>query len=365
MSKAFSPFVKEGLKFKNRLVMPGMTRCRAEVATGNPTDLMKQYYTQRADSAGLIISEYLPISQIANAWPGSAALWTLENAQKWKPIIAAVHAKDTLFFAQLGHAGRVSHSSFIDGKQPIGPSAIAAPGETFTPNGRQPFSLPLEAKEQDLQKIKDEYVNSAKHAKEAGFNGIELGAATGLLLDQFLKTSSNKRTDKYGGSIENRARFVLEVFDALTVVYPANRIGVKLSPVTRAFGMFTEDPKEELVYLLKEFEKRGALWINLVEPENQFGDKDGSKQIPEAAEEARKTYKGFLITNGYKPPQERVAMVEKGIADLAGIARYHAANPDLKLRLERKLPLNEFKGEFAYTGGEKGYIDYPYYEEKK
>lgn len=360
MLKTYSPFVLQGLKLKNRLVMPGMTRCRAEVANGNPTDLMKAYYSQRADSAGLIISEYLPVSYLANAWPGSGALWTSENAKKWKPITDAVQAKNTRFFAQLGHAGRVTHSAFVNGQVPIAPSAIAAPGETFTPSGKQPFSIPKAATQEELDQIKREHVTSALHAKEAGFDGIEIGAATGLLLDQFLKTSSNQRIDKYGGSIENRARYLFEIYDAVTAIFPANRIGVKLSPVTRAFGMFTENPKEDLIYLLKELEKRGTLWVNLVEPENQFGDKDGSKQIPEVAEAARKTYKGIIMTNGYKALAERVQMVESGVADLAAVARYHAANPDLKDRLEKKQQLNEFKAEFAYTGGDKGYIDYPY-----
>lgn len=360
----YKPWSYEGLNFKNRLVMPGMTRARADPATGIPTSFMKTYYEQRAESAGLMITEMIPVSQKTNSTPGSGTLFTDAHVEKWKEIVQAVHAKKTVFFAQLGHVGRIMHPDLNNGELPISASPIAAPGESNTPNGKKPNVVPTEATHEQIKEIIGDYIRTAQGAKRAGFDGVEIGAATGLLLDQFLKTSSNQRKDQYGGPIENRARLLFEVIDSVTGVYPPNRIGVKLSPVTRAWGMFTEDPKTDLAYLLKEIERRGLLFANLVEPENQFGDKDGIHQIPFVAEEAGKHYKGMLIMNGYKSVEERIDALEKGIPNMIAFGKLFGANPDLLYKLEHKLPLNQFNFGTAFGKGDAGYNDYPVYQEQ-
>jgi N-ethylmaleimide reductase len=359
----FKPWNHEGLRFKSRLVHPGMTRSRGDLATNIPSDYMKTYYEQRADAAALFITEFMPVSRKTNAWPGAGALWSDAHVAKWKEIVDAVHKKNTVFFAQLGHAGRNVHPALNNGELPISASPLAAPGEVITPEGKKTHVVPQQATETQIKEVVTDFKDSAANAKKAGFDGVEINAGTGLLLDQFLKTSSNQREDKYGGSIQNRARFLFEVVDGVSEVYPPNRIGVKISPVTRAHGMYTEDPKADLHYILSQVEKRGLLYANLVEPENQFGEKDGIHQIPNVAEEARKSFKGLIITNGYKSIEERIGMVEKGTANFASFAKLFAANPDLFKRLQNKHPLNEFDFKVAFGAGERGYTDYKHFEE--
>ena len=359
----FKSFTHEKLQFKNRFVMPGMTRIKGDSLTGVPTDLMKTYYVQRAQSAGLIITESIPINRMANAQPGAGALWSDECIKKWKEIVDEVHKQDTVFFAQLNHPGRLAHSDVLpNGQSPISSTTVAAPGETNTPSGKKPNSNPKIATHEQIKEILQDYKLTAQNALKAGFDGVEVNAGTGLLLDQFLSPKINLRDDEYNGPIENRARLLLEIIDQVTQVYPPTRVGVKLSVTGRSAGTGLVDPKKDLKYLLTQFNNRNLGFANLVEAEKQDVNDEAYIQIPNVAKEARANFKGLIITNGYKTVEERIKAVEDGDADFAAFGKLHICNPDLSIRLKNNWPLNEFSWANIFAKGERGYVDWPFYQ---
>ena len=360
----FNSYSHEGLKLKNRIVMSGMTRCRADPSTGVPSDLMKTYYSQRAESAGLIITEFQPVDKLANAWPGAGSLWSNECVKKWKEIVNAVHKHGSVFFAQVGHGGRLTHSDFINGETPLSSTTVPAPGEAHTMTGKKPYSAPKIATISELKILIQEFKKSAENALKASFDGIEISAGSGLLIEQFLCDTINKRTDEYNGPIENRARLLFEIIDEVAKVYPANRISVKLSITNRMFGTKFNNPKEDLAYLLDQIAKRNLFCVNLVEAEKQDSINEAYQQIPSVAKEARKTFKGVIITNGFTAVQDRIKLVENGEADLVSFGKYFAANPDLTIRLKNNWPLTELTWDNIYSGGDKGYTDWPVYKTK-
>jgi len=359
----FSPYKVGKFTFKNRVVMPGMTRCRSDPKTGVPNDLVKEYYTQRSVSACLIITEAMPINAYCNPWPGSSAVWHKDALPVWRSITDAVRKNNCYIFAQLFHAGRLVHPDLANGRKPISSSPVKLSGETFVASGKKPYEIPQEMNHAQIKEVIEDFVTSFKHAKEAGFDGIEISAGTGLLLDQFMQSRINKRNDEYGGSIQNRCRFTLQVVDAALKHWDPSQIGLKLSFVGRSFESYDDNPWETMAYLLPELDKRGILYVNIVESEDYVKENNGSLQIENCAKEVRKHWKRTIITNGFRPIEERFRKIEAGEADLATFARYFISNPDLAERLKNDWPLAEPNKDTFYAGGAHGYIDYPKYQE--
>lgn len=362
MSKIFQGIQFGSLSLKNRIVLASMTRCRADPQTGNPQPPMAEYYAQRAESAGLILTECCFIDPHHNAYPGAGGLVTEEHAKGWKEVVDAVHEKGSAIITQIYHAGRTMHPDLNQG-YPMGPSPLATPGNAYINGKPTPHVVPREMTHEDIAKTQDQFVHAAGVAKKAGFDGVELHAANGYLIDQFLRSSSNVRTDQYGGSVENRSRYLLETVEKLKAVYPAERIGVKISLVGRFQSDGDSDPVALGNYLLAELQKMGILYVQLAEAELQ-GDKSipsGKDQIPNCASCFRKVFDGFIITNGFGTPQEAYRRIDAGEADLASFATLFIANPDLTERLKNGCELASSSREFYYTGGTKGYTDYPSY----
>lgn len=351
----FSPATVAGIHLRNRIAMAPMTRNRA---IGNlPNALMAEYYAQRA-SAGLIITEGTSPSPNGLGYPRIPGLFSDAQVQGWKSVTGAVHAKGGRIFAQLMHTGRIGHPNNLpDGARLMAPSAIAAAGEIYTDSaGPQPHPVPHEMSLDEIASTREEFVHAAKYAMAAGFDGIELHAANGYLLEQFIRPTSNRRTDAYGGPIENRARFVLEVAKAAAEAIGASRVGIRLSP----WGVFNDMPPyaemdPDYTYLGKQLGKLGLAWLHIVDHSAM-----GAPEVPERIKEAlREAFHGPIILTGGYDPQRAQADLDAGKAELIGVGRAFLANPDLPRRWRENLPLNEPDMGSFYTPGERGYTDYP------
>ena len=370
MEKIFQSVRLGPFDLKNRIVMAALTRARA-LEDGTPTDLMTEYYRQRAESAGLIVSESVSLEMKTNGVIGTPGVETEEHAHAWKKITEAVHDQKSFIFAQLNYHGRSLHSK-QHGTYPLAPSPIKIEGTTTVRGEKVPFEVPKEMTQEDIDSVHQLFVNGAKMAKLGGFDGVEIQAANGYLVDQFLKTSCNQRKDKYGGSVENRSRFLLELIDKLSEVFPMNQIGVKLSPVNRLRDMYDEDPISLCKYLLSEFEKREISYVMFRESET-FTEKEkpanaGELQMPNVSKICRAMYKGTLIANGFLSGEEGIRIIRDGEADLVAFGRLFIANPDLTERLKNNWPLakpDPSKNHRAPDGDPaKGYTDFPKYQAK-
>lgn len=360
----FTPYKVGYLTLKNRFVMAAMTRCRADPKTAIPGDLHVQYYAQRA-SAGLILSECAPITPTGQSFLGNGGLWNDEQVQGWKRVTDAVHSKGGKIFVQIWHAGRAAVPALVGGDN-LAPSPIAIKGNLF---GDVAFQVPKEMTKEDIKMVVDQFRQGALNAKKAGFDGVELHGANGYLVDQFLRTSANQRTDEYGGSAENRARFCLQVMDALIGVYGANKVGIKLSPVGRYQDMYDTDPLETYTYVVKELDKRGIAFIEFVEADSA-GEAQGEmeapkKQMPEVSKQLRSFFKGTVIINNEQTPESGAKAIKEGTAQLVSFAKKYLANPDYVERVKNNWPLNDMHADTLYFGGEKGYIDYPIHKAPK
>ncbi len=353
----------EYYKLKNRIVMGAMTRCRADPETGSPTSLMEKYYFQRAESASIIISEGLFINETASPWAGTPGMYSEAQANEWKPIVQLVKSQSTYFLAQLSHGGRIVHPDLAGGVDPSGPSPIAVNGSTLTPQGMKPYVVPKEMTSSEIDQVVHDYKRSSELVKEAGFDGVEIHCGAGFLLDQFLKSASNHRTDQYGGSVENRARLLLKVLDTILEVFQPNQVCVKLSFVGRSWDSFDDDPIATINYVIPEISKREIFMLDISEAENDGALDSGVLQIPNVAQVVRPLWKNLLLINGPKSFDERIRKIEDGEADLAAFATLFIANPDLTDRLYNKWPLAEALTEFYVSGGEQGYTDYPRYSQ--
>lgn len=362
MKKLFTAFSLGSLSLKNRIVMGSMTRCRADPATGNVTPEMVQYYHQRAESAAVILTECLYIEQNQNAYPGAPGMVTEEHVEGWSKIADAVHAQGSFLVAQLYHPGRVLHPD-MGGAQPIGPSPVKCEAKAYIKGQQKDHVVPREMTMEDIRATQQQFVRAAALAKRAGLDGIELHASNGYLIDQFLRSSSNMRKDNYGGSLANRSRYLLELIDQLTVVFPAERIGVKLSLVGRFQGMREEDPLGLGRYMLGELGHKGVCYVQLMEAESRSAVPvdNGHEQIPNCAQALRDAYCGVLLTNGFGEPTEGARRLVDGEADMAVFSTMFISNPDLTARLKNGWPLVEPLREFFYAPGPRGYTDYPRY----
>lgn len=353
----FQPFQMHDLFLKNRIVLAPMTRSRAgKERLAN--SLMAEYYCQRS-SAGLLISEATTISEEANGWIETPGLYTDAMTESWKVVTGAVHKQDTPFFAQLWHMGRASHSSFHGGRPSVAPSAIPI-NEPYihTPEGKQPHEVPRALETFEISRVVDDYRKAAERAKKAGFDGVEIHGANGYLIDEFLQSKTNHRTDQYGGSIQNRYRFLREVVEAILSVWPARRVGVRLSPNGVFNDMGSTDYREQFLYVAEQLNRFGLAYLHVMDGLafgfHQHGD-------PLTLSDFRRVFNGPLMGNCGYTQEAAESAVSSGSADLIAFGRPFISNPDLVERFRHKLPLAEpapLSDWYSPTGA-KGYTDYP------
>ena len=338
------------LEFKNRIFMAPMTRSRA--ATQVPTDMMAEYYSQRA-SAGLIFTEGTQISPEGVGYISTPGIHTKEQIEGWKKTTSAVHAKGGIIFAQLWHVGRVSHPDFHGGSLPVAPSAIAFKGQAFTPQGPKDTVTPRALTIEEIKGTVEDFRKAAVSAKVAGFDGVEIHGANGYLPAQFLEDGSNQRTDIYGGSTENRARFLLEATDAAISVWGPERVSVRLSPRNPFNGMNDSDPEKTYLYVVEQLEKRRLGILHFME----------MAQLPDGVTpllpEVRQKFSGLIVLNAGYNKETAEAAISDGHADAVSFGSLFLANPDLPKRFELNSGLNPPDHATFYGGTEKGYTDYP------
>ena len=368
-----SPINIGGQELKNRIVMAPMTRGRCtptedplDMANTNPNDLMVEYYAQRA-SAGLIITEATAISELGSGWLNAPHIQTKENVEGWKRVTDAVHEKGGVIYLQLWHMGRQSHSSYHPSTNDIvSASAVKLNGQAKNIHGENvepetPRALTVE----EIKETVQDYVNGARLAKEAGFDGVELHAANGYLIDQFLQASCNLRTDEYGGSMENRVRFLQEIVEAMVEEgsFPANRIGFRLSPNGSYGDMGSEDNDVMFPFVAKTMSKYGLAYLHLMDGLG-FGYHGKCKVV--TAYDIKKEFDGPVIANVGLTKATGEGMIRSGAADMVAYGRPYISNPDLVERFKNNWPLNPdpaYETWWRPTGAE-GYIDFPFYEEK-
>ncbi len=351
----FSPIQVGPYTLKNRMVMAPMTRDRAAAPDNVPQAMNILYYTQRA-SAGLIITEGSQVSQQGMGYPVTPGIHSGAQVMGWQKITEAVHQQGGRIFLQLWHVGRISHPSYQpEGALPVAPSAIKPEGESFTYEGLKPFVTPRALETDEIPGIVAQFWQGAKNALAAGFDGVEIHGANGYLVDQFIRDRTNHRTDAYGGSLENRARFLLEVTDAVVGVWGEGRVGVRLSPGGGFNDMSDSQPQTTFNFMARQLSTRPLAYLHIVETLESVAAFDYLA--------LRKSFKGLYMANaGYdlKRSQEAIA---SGKADFISYAQLFLANPDLPARFEKGAPLNTADPNTFYGGDEKGYTDYPAQED--
>jgi N-ethylmaleimide reductase len=344
------------LELQNSIAMAPMTRSRAS-NTGVVNDLTVLYYTQRA-SAGLIISEAINISEQALGSPFTPGIYSIEQINAWKKVTDVVHEKGGKIFAQLWHTGRVGHSVDKNGILPVAPSSISIQGQQhFTSQGPKDYETPRSLETSEVKQIILDYKQAALNAMEAGFDGVELHAAFGYLPNQFLVESANQRTDEYGGSIENRSRFVLEVMKAMVEAIGENKVGIKLSPSIPFNSIIDSNPIALYTYLINEFNNLPLAYIHLM---NAMYPTDNLPQYPrDVLDTFGKLTQHTVIANGGYTRESGERELERGLAKIISYGALFLANPDLPKRFELNAELNSPDRATMYGGGEKGYTDYP------
>ena len=359
----FTPITIGGMPLSHRVVMAPLTRMRATVPGNAANEMMATYYAQRACRGGLIIAEASQVSEDGRGAPCTPGIHSPEQIAGWKLVSDAVHAEGGKIFLQLWHMGRLSHSSHQpDGGLPIAPSAVAADAMIMTPNfERVPAPAPRALETAEIPGVIERYVHAARCAMEAGFDGVEIHSANGYLLEQFLQTRTNPRTDAYGGSIENRCRLVLEITRAVCAVWGAERVGIRLSPYGIANDSGEDDPMPLYSYLVRELDTLGLAYLHLIEPRaSGAGQREVDHQgVPSAAELFRPLWRGPLIAAGNFRGDSANAMLAKGDADAIAFGRFFISNPDLPERLRLGAELTPYDRATFYGGGPEGYLDYP------
>jgi len=351
-SRLLEPVQLGSLFLPNRVLMAPLTRLRAE-PDGTPTELIAIYYRQRA-SAGLIISEMTVVSPFGQAYLNAPGLYSDSHRQGWRRVTDAVHGAGGQIFAQLAHAGRISHPSLLPGgATPVAPSPVRPAGHVHTRSGSQPYLTPRALDTGEIAEVVREFESAARMAQEAGFDGVELHSANGYLLDQFLRDGTNHRTDIYGGSARKRVRFLQEVIEAVAKVWGPGRVGVRLSPFNSFNDMSDSNPRESFPVIAQSLAGYGLAYLHLFEP---LGGKD-VRLTPLL----RDAFRGPVIANGGFDEHSANEAVSAGFAQAIAFGTPFLANPDLPLRLAQRLPLNTPDPSTFYTGGARGYIDYPEY----
>jgi len=354
----FTPLRIGPYEIANRLLLAPLARARSDENRA-PTPIVETYYAQRA-TAGLLISEATHVSPISVSRPGTSALHTDEQQAAWTRVVSAVHDAGGRLFVQLYHVGRKAHASRLPGGQaPVAPSAVAAAGEIQTESGLQPFSTPRALETDEIPGIVEDFRNAARRALAAGFDGVEIHGANGFLIEQFLRDGSNRRTDAYGGPVENRVRFALAVVDAVVSVFGADRVGIRLSPHFRSDGIADSDPAALYSHLVEQLGTRGLAYLHLIESTDRDTEWGPAGDGPFLADRLRALFKGPLVLAGNYDRDTAEAAVKDGRADAVAFGRLFIANPDLPERFRRNTGLNPPRPETFFTGGSTGYIDYP------
>lgn len=348
MTDLLSPITLGSLDLPNRTIMAPLTRCRASDGRV-PNAMMAEYYAQRA-TAGLILTEATSVDPMGVGYPDTPGIWSDAQVDGWKAVTKAVHDKGGRIYLQLWHVGRISHPSYLDGALPVAPSAIKPSGHVSLIRPKTEFPTPRALETDEIPGIVTAYKKGAENAKKAGFDGVEIHAANGYLIDQFLQDSTNHRTDKYGGSIENRTRFLLEVTDAVLDVWDKGRVGVHFAPRGDMHDMSDSDPKALFTHAAAELGKRGIAFI--CTREHVADDSIGPAM--------RKAFGGALIANEGFDKDSGNAVLARQDADAVAYGRLFIANPDLPERFAAGAELNEPDPETFYGGDEKGYTDYPF-----
>jgi len=352
----FSPVQLGALQAPNRIFMSPLTRCRAE--PGNVASaLAAEYYRQRA-SAGLIITEATSVSPRGFGYPNTPGIFNAEQVEGWKRVTQGVREAGGRIFLQLWHVGRVSHPAYQPGGElPVAPSAIRPKGKVFTGTAMEDYVTPRALETHEIAGIIDEFVHGARLAKEAGFDGVEIHNANGYLPDQFLRDGTNQRTDRYGGSVQNRARFTLELTEAVVGVWGAERVGIRFSPGGVFNDMHDSNPLETFGYVLRELDRFGLAFAHIARVSAQdiaHGAKDGV-----GPRELRPSYRGRIVAAASFTQESGNQALAEGWADAIAFGVLFLANPDLPERFRRNAPLNEPDEATFYTPGPKGYTDYP------
>lgn len=358
-----APLTLGNLSLSNRVFMAPLTRSRSAPAGNLQTPLHALYYSQRA-SAGLIISEASQISQQGQGYAWTPGIYTEEQVQSWRLVTEAVHNQGGRIFCQLWHVGAISHQVFQpDHARPVSSSEFQPKGEAFVgdlhPDGPtlpHPKSRALTLDE--IQKLKNDYRHAAQCAKSAGFDGVEIHAANGYLLDQFIRSSVNKRDDQYGGTLENRLRLLNEIIDVISEVLPKSNIGVRLSPAGGPGGSYDDDPETTYVAAAAAVSAKGIAYLHVLRPNNHTGDGSGVEQGNELLKKMRKAFDGIFIANGAFDAKEANEWVHNGDADAIAFGRLFLANPDLPARIAQDGPYNKPDEKTFYGGGSEGYVDY-------
>ncbi|MBF0378928.1 MAG: alkene reductase [Desulfamplus sp.] len=348
MKTLFDPIKLGEISLPNRIIMAPLTRCRASEGRV-PNSLMAQYYSQRA-TAGLIISEATSVDPMGVGYPDTPGIWSDAQVEGWKLVTDAVHKAGGRILLQLWHVGRISDPFYLNGQLPVAPSAIAAKGHVSLLRPEKPYEVPRALERVEITSIIEAYGKGAKNAKKAGFDGVEIHGANGYLLDQFLQSTTNQRIDDYGGTIENRARLMLEIADAVISVWGAGRVGMHLAPRGDVHDMGDSDPEATFGYVAKELGKRKIAFIFTREHFNE----------PALTPSLKKAFGTTLIANEQLTKESGTKLLQDGVADAIAFGRNFISNPDLVKRLHLDAPLNELDFSTLYASGPKGYIDYPY-----
>lgn len=359
MTALFDEVCIGDLTLKNRIALAPLTRGRAG-ETRVPNDLMAEYYHQRA-SAGLLITEATVISEQGIGWIGSPGIYTKGMVDGWKKVTSRLEKSGTPIFLQMWHCGRASHSDFHSGELPVSASAVALNGDQIhTPKGKKDYEVPHALEINEIAAVINDYRVAAQNAKEAGFSGVEVHAANGYLLNQFLDTKTNKRKDQYGGSLENKYRILGEVLAAVTEVFPAERVGVRISPNGVFNDMGSPDFRETYLHVIKELSKLGLGYVHIMDG-LAFGFHEQGEAM--TLDEFREHYKGIILGNCGYTKEDAEKRLSDGLIDIAVFGRPFITNPDLVARFENNWPLNPFDDmSLWYTPGPEGYTDYTPYK---
>jgi len=357
MRDMFQPFSLKELELKNRIVMAPMTRLRA-MEDGTPSDVMADYYRRRA-SAGLIVTECTMVSPLSHGYMFCPGIYKTDHVQGWSQITERVHREGGVIFLQIWHSGRVAHPYLLEGRDPVAPSAVAGSGDLHTPRGKVDLPTPKELTSDEIAKTISEFQTAAEFARLANFDGIEIHGAFGYLIDQFLQNVSNKRNDSYGGSLENRVRFLEEVVSVVTSVYPG-RTGVKLSPSNTFYGMGDSDSQALFRFVLDKLNAYDLAYVHLMEPSP--ADLNAGAQIKNVITTFRSSCAHPIISNGGYDKPKAQQVLSDGLADLVSFGRPYIANPDLVYRYQNDIELSESDPRTFYGQGPESYKGYTDYE---
>jgi 2,4-dienoyl-CoA reductase-like NADH-dependent reductase (Old Yellow Enzyme family) len=343
----FAPLRVGDLQLPNRIVMAPLTRQRAGQER-IPNEMMREYYGQRA-GAGLILTEATVIDPLGVGYKDTPGIWNDDQVQGWKKITEAVHKKGGRIFVQLWHVGRISDPSLLNGQTPVAPSAIAPKGHVSLLRPIRPYVTPRALETSEVRELVQKFKQGAANARKAGFDGVEIHAANGYLIDQFLQSSTNQRHDEYGGSVQNRGRFLMEIVDAAIEIWGPGRVGVHLAPACDSHDMGDENPKETFGYVARELGHRKIAFIFARE-----GQGPGY-----LTPYLKKEFGGVMIANQGLEPVTAARLIAEGSADAVAWGKFYISNPDLPERIRRGLAFSPFDPDTFYTEGPKGYLDYP------